>query len=238
MTRPPNTSGVRRCVQKLFSLKTVLCVLFSILCAKAAIDLSKPDNPTADLRQIDALSDEAYQKVLAEQDLDLVEGPLHEPSDPNRICQSAWLQPVGFYGSATLELDDETKVEFTITDCHPCAWPVKPGEDIAAYALLDVKTGTNLSFSIESYIGGVGESASGIFRIILPKQEGRRRRILKAIEQIGKYGAPPNREEFNHVLKELLSSATFSINDTEVLRLGTLLCKSVDASLKISQAPQ
>jgi hypothetical protein len=213
-------------------------VLITFLGAKVAIDLSNSGDTIADLRQIDALSAKGYQKALAEQNVDLVEGPLHEPSDPNRICQSAWLQPIGFHGSVTLELDDETKFELTISDCHPCAWPVKPGEDIAAYALLDVKTGDKLSFSIESYIGGVGKHASGTFRILLPKQEGRRRRILQAIEQIGEYGAPPNRVEFNQVLKELLSSPNASINDSEVLRLGTLLCKSVDASLNASQAPQ
>jgi hypothetical protein len=234
----PNTNGVRRRTRKAFFLKIALCGLFSLLVAKTAIDLSNPDNTTVDLGQVEALAAEAYQTALAERNLELVEGSLHEPSDPNRICQSAWLQPIGFYGSATLELNNETKVELTISDCHPCAWPIQPGEDIAAYALLDVKWGDNLSFSIESYIGGVGKRSSGSFRILLPKQEGQRQRILQTIEQIGETAATPNRAEFNNVLKELLSSANASINDSEVLRLGALLCKSVDVSLNTSQSPQ
>ena len=231
MTRPPKIKDASRRVTRPLFLKTVLCVVISLLAGKTIIDLSRHDTTALDLRQIDAASAAAYQKLLKEANVELFEGPLHEPSDPNRICQADSPNPVGFSGTATLKLRDHISVELTISDCHPCRWPVKPSEDIPAYALLDVKSSDNLSFSIESYVGGDGERSSGTFRVLLPTHEGKRLRILKMIRQIGEYGATPNRAEFNDVLTKLLASAHNSIAESEALRLGTLLCRSVDASL-------
>ncbi len=231
MLSPPDSNGGLRYVQRSLFLKLLLCVVIAFLCAEIAIDLTSSDDTTVDLRQIDALSAKAYQELLKTANLELIEGSLHEPSNPDRICQAASLNPVGFSGSATLDLNDDTKVKLTISDCHPCAWPVNPGEDVSAFALLDVEISDELSFTIEAYIGGVGENACGTFRMLLPKHEGKRRQILQIIVLIAEYAATPNREEFNAVLKHLLSSTHASITESDALRLGALLCKCVDVSL-------
>ena len=231
MLSPPVSNGRLRYLQRPLFLKLLLCVVIAFLGAKIAIDLSSSDNTSIDLPQIDALSAKAYQELLKAANLELVKGSLHEPSDPDRICQAASLNPIGFSGSATLDLNKDTKVKLTISDCHACAWPVNPGEDVSAFALFDVEISDELSFTIEAYIGGVGEYACGTFRMLLPKHEGQRRQILQIIAQIAEYAPTPNRTEFNTVLKHLLSSTHASITESDALRLGTLLCKCVDVSL-------
>ena len=152
MTLPPNTNG-RPSLTNRFLLKIVLFVLITILGARTVYDLSRP-NTTVDLSEIDALVAEAHQQSLTQRGLELVEGPVHEASDPTRKCQGNSLAPLAFRGTATLNLKDDTKVVLTISDCHPCNWPVKSGEDISAYAQLDVKSSDNHSFSILAYMGG------------------------------------------------------------------------------------
>ena len=235
MTLPPNTNG-RPSLTNRFLLKIVLFVLITILGARTVYDLSRP-NTTVDLSEIDALVAEAHQQSLTERGLELVEGPLHEASDPTRKCQGNSLAPLAFRGTATLNLKDDTKVVLTISDCHPCNWPVKSGEDISAYAQLDVKSSDNHSFSILAYMGGPEEHSPGSFRLLLPVNVQKRSRILQIIQQISEHGASPKREEFNLVLKEVLSSFHNSISDTLALRLGALLCKSVDLSLNSDKSP-
>lgn len=235
MTLPPNTNG-RPSLTNRFLLKIVLFVLITILGARTVYDLSRP-NTTVDLSEIDALVAEAHQQSLTERGLELVEGPVHEASDPTRKCQGNSLAPLAFRGTATLNLKDDTKVVLTISDCHPCNWPVKSGEDISAYAQLDVKSSDNHSFSILAYMGGPEEHSPGSFRLLLPVNVQKRSRILQIIQQISEHGASPKREEFNLVLKEVLSSLHNSISDTLALRLGALLCKSVDLSLNSDKSP-
>lgn len=235
MTLPPNTNG-RPSLTNRFLLKIVLFVLITILGARTVYDLSRP-NTTVDLSEIDALVAEAHQQSLTERGLELVEGPVHEASDPTRKCQGNSLAPLAFRGTATLNLKDDTKVVLTISDCHPCNWPVKSGEDISAYAQLDVKSSDNHSFSILAYMGGPEEHSPGSFRLLLPVNVQKRSRILQIIQQISEHGASPEREEFNLVLKEVLSSLHNSISDTLALRLGALLCKSVDLSLNSDKSP-
>jgi|GEM_PF-2957358 len=235
MTLPPNTNG-RPSLTNRFLLKIVLFVLITILGARTVYDLSRP-NTTVDLSEIDALVAEAHQQSLTERGLELVEGPLHEASDPTRKCQGNSLAPLAFRGTATLNLKDDTKVVLTISDCHPCNWPVKSGEDISAYAQLDVKSSDNHSFSILAYMGGPEEHSPGSFRLLLPVNVQKRSRILQIIQQISEHGASPKREEFNLVLKEVLSSLHTSFSDTLALRLGALLCKSVDLSLNSDKSP-
>lgn len=235
MTLPPNTNG-RPSLTNRFLLKIVLFVLITILGARTVYDLSRP-NTTVDLSEIDALVAEAHQQSLTERGLELVEGPVHEASDPTRECQGNSLAPLAFRGTATLNLKDDTKVVLTISDCHPCNWPVKSGEDISAYAQLDVKSSDNHSFSILAYMGGPEEHSPGSFRLLLPVNVQKRSRILQIIQQISEHGASPKREEFNLVLKEVLSSLHNSFSDTLALRLGALLCKSVDLSLNSDKSP-
>ena len=235
MTLPHNTNG-RPSLTNRFLLKIVLFVLITILGARTVYDLSRP-NATVDLSEIDALVAEAHQQSLTQRGLELVEGPVHEASDPTRKCQGNSLAPLAFRGTATLNLKDDTKVVLTISDCHPCNWPVKSGEDISAYAQLDVKSSDNHSFSILAYMGGPEEHSPGSFRLLLPVNVQKRSRILQIIQQISEHGASPEREEFNLVLKEVLSSLHNSISDTLALRLGALLCKSVDLSLNSDKSP-
>ena len=235
MTLAPNTNG-RPSLTNRFLLKIVLFVLITILGARTVYDLSRP-NATVDLSEIDALVAEAHQQSLTQRGLELVEGPVHEASDPTRKCQGDSLAPLAFRGTATLNLKDDTKVVLTISDCHPCNWPVKSGEDISAYAQLDVKSSDNHSFSILAYMGGPEEHSPGSFRLLLPVNVQKRSRILQIIQQISEHGASPEREEFNLVLKEVLSSLHNSISDTLALRLGALLCKSVDLSLNSDKSP-
>jgi hypothetical protein len=235
MPLPPNKNG-RPSLSNRFLLKIFLFVLISLLGAKTAYNLVRP-NTTVDLSEIDALATEAYQQSLTERGLELVEGPVHEPSDPKRKCQGDPPTPLAFSGTATLNLKDDTKVELTISDCHPCIWPVKPGEDISAYAQLDVKSSDDHSFSIRSYIGGPEEHSPGSFHLLLPVNVEKRSRILQIIQQISEHGMPPKREEFNRVLKEVLSSLHASISDAHALRLGALLCKSVDLSVNSDKSP-
>ena len=231
MLHPRETKGGFRYVQRPLFLKLLLCVLIALLVVKTAIDLSSSDDNTADFRQIDALSAEVYQQLLKASNLELVEGPLHEPSDPDRVCQATSLNPIGFSGSATLVLPKDTKVKLTISDCHPCAWPVNPDQDISAYASFGVEINDESSFTIESYVGGFGKNTSGTFRMLLPRHEGQRRQILHIIKQIAENAGPPSRAEFNVVLQHLLSSTHASISESDVLRFGTLLCKCIDISL-------
>lgn len=235
MTLPPNTNG-RPSLSNRFLLKIVLFILISLLGARTVYDLSRP-NTTVDLSEIDALVAEAHQQSLTERGLELVEGPVHEPSDPTRKCQGDSLAPLAFRGTATLNLKDDTQVVLTISDCHPCNWPVKLGEDISAYAQLDVKSSDDHSFSIVSYIGGPEEHSPGSFRLLLPVNVEKRSRILQIIQQISEHGGSPKREEFNLVLKEVLSSLHGSISDAHALRLGALLCKSVDLSVNSDISP-
>ena len=235
MTLAPNTNG-RPSLTNRFLLKIVLFVLITILGARTVYDLSRP-NATVDLSEIDASVAEAHQQSLTQRGLELVEGPLHEASDPTRKCQGNSLAPLAFRGTATLNLKDDTKVVLTISDCHPCNWPVNSGEDISAYAQLDVKSSDNHSFSILAYMGGPEEHSPGSFRLLLPVNVQKRSRILQIIQQISEHGASPEREEFNLVLKEVLSSLHNSISDTLALRLGALLCKSVDLSLNSDKSP-
>ena len=235
MTLPPNTNG-RPSLTNRFLLKIVLFVLITILGARTVYDLSRP-NTTVDLSEIDALVAEAHQQSLTQRGLELVEGPVHEASDPTRKCQGNSLAPLAFRGTATLNLKDDTKVVLTISDCHPCNWPVKSGEDISAYAQLDVKSSDNHSFSILAYMGGPEEHSPGSFRLLLPVNVQKRSRILQIIQEISEHGASPEREEFNLVLKEVLSSLHNSFSDTLALRLGALLCKSVDLSINSDKSP-
>ncbi|HIA61910.1 MAG TPA: hypothetical protein EYM79_11215 [Planctomycetes bacterium] len=235
MTLPPNTNG-RPSLTNRFLLKIVLFVLITILGARTVYDLSRP-NTTVDLSEIDALVAEAHQQSLTQRGLELVEGPVHEASDPTRKCQGNSLAPLAFRGTATLNLKDDTKVVLTISDCHPCNWPVKSGEDISAYAQLDVKSSDNHSFSILAYMGGPEEHSPGSFRMLLPVNVQKRSRILQIIQEISEHGASPEREEFNLVLKEVLSSLHNSFSDTLALRLGALLCKSVDLSINSDKSP-
>jgi len=235
MTLLPNTNG-RPSHRNRFLLKVVLFVLVSILGVRTVYDLSRP-NTTVDLAEINGPFAEAQQQLLAERGLELVEGPVHEASDPTRKCQGDSLAPLAFRGTATLNLTDDTKVVLTISDCHPCNWPVTSGEDISAYAQLDVKSSDDHSFSITAYMGGPEEYSRGSFRLLLPVNVQKRSRILRIIQQISEHGASPKREEFNLVLKEVLSSFHNSISDTLALRLGALLCKSVDLSMKTDKSP-
>jgi len=235
MTLPPNTNG-RPSLTNRFLLKVVLFVLITILGARTIYDLSRP-NTTVDLSEINASVAEANQQLLTERGLELVEGPVHEASDPTRKCQGNSVAPIAFRGTATLNLKDDTKVVLTINDCHPCNWPVKSGEDISAYVQLDVKSSDNHFFSIAAYMGGAEEHSPGSFRLLLPVNVQKRARILQLIQQISEHGASPKREEFNLVLKEVLSALHASISDTLALRLGALLCKSVDLSLNSDKSP-
>jgi hypothetical protein len=234
MTLPPNTNGLPSLSNR-FLLKIVLFVLISLLGARTVYDLSRP-NTTVDLSEIDALVAEARKQTLTERGLELVKGTVHEPSDPTRKSQGESLAPLAFHGTATLNLKDDTQVVLTLSDCHPCN-SVKPGEDISAYAQLDVKSSDDHSFSIVSYIGGPEEHSPGSFRLLLPVNVEKRSRILQIIQQISEHGASPKREEFNLVLKEVLSSLHASISDVHALRLGALLCKSVDISVNSDISP-
>ena len=235
MTLPPNTNG-RPSLTNRFLLKVVLFVLITILGARTIYDLSRP-NTTVDLSEINASVAEANRQSLTERGLELVEGPVHEASDPTRKCQGNSVAPIAFRGTATFNLKDDTKVVLTINDCHPCNWPVKSGEDISAYVELDVKSSDNHSFSIAAYMGGSEEYSTGSFRLLMPANVQKRVRILQIIQQISEHGVSPKREEFNLVLKEVLSALHYSISDTLTLRLGALLCKSVDLSLNSDKSP-
>ena len=232
---PKNTSGSRY-LQKSFCLKILLFILIALVSAKSLIDLSTTSGTIPDRHEIDALAAEAYQKSLAERNEELVEGSLHEPSDPARVCQSPSALPTSLYGTTTLTLQNAEKVKLTITDCHPCKWPIKLSEDIPAYAQLEVKGDNNLSISIQSYIGGTGERSSGTFSIRMPKDSSKRIAILQIIQQIGEYGAPAKRQEYNQVLRELFSPG--SPTDAQILGLAALLCKSIDASLMLDKSPR
>ncbi len=169
--------------------------------------------------------------------LGCVEGTVRVPSDKSRKSQREARGPLAFRGTETLSLKDVTQVVLTISECHPGDWPVKPGEDISAYAQLDVKSSDDHSFSIVSYIGGPEEHSPGSFRLLLPVNVEKRSRILQIIHQISEHGASPKREEFNLVLKEVLSSLHASISDAHALRLGALLGKSVDLSVSSDISP-
>lgn len=235
MTLPPHTSG-RPSHSNRFFLKIVLFALIPLLGARAIYDLSRHQS-TVDVSKIDALVAEAQQQNLTERGLELIKGPVHEPSDPTRKCQGNSLPPLGFHGTATLNLQDDTEVKLTISDCHPCIWPTKAGEDISAYAQLDVESSDNQCFSIVSYVGGHEEHSTGSFRLELPVDIVKRSRILYIIQQIAEHGASPKRAEFNLVLNEVLSSLHLSISDEHSLRLGALLCKSVALSVKPDKTP-
>ena len=212
-------------------LKLLLCVLIAILGAKVAIDVSSSDDTTVDHRKTAAIAAAVLQKRLKGANLELLQGPLHEPNDPDRICHGPPNHGDVFTGRTTIELSSGTKVELIISDCHPCAWPVKPAEDVSAFLLLKVEIDGKLSFEIESYIGGVSQNGSGSFRLELSTHEDQRRQILKTIKQISEGRPKPNRLQFNMVLKQLLSSTDHRIKESVVLRLGTLLCKCIDVSL-------
>ncbi|MBT4692432.1 MAG: hypothetical protein HOB73_03710 [Planctomycetaceae bacterium] len=222
MTLPPPTNR--------FLLKITLFVLITILGARTVYDLSQP-NTSVDLSKLDAIASKALQQSLMERGLELVEGPVHEASDPTRECQGGSVVPLPFSGVATLNLKDDTTVVLTITDCHPCKWPVKSGEDISAYVNLEVKSSDNQSFSITTYVGGSGEHSQGSFSLLLPVNVQKRSRILQIIQQISERSVSPKREEFNLVLKEVLSSLSQSISNNHALRLGALMCKSAALSL-------
>mgnify|MGYP001349673185 CR=1 FL=1 len=181
MPLPHATKSEPRSVKRFVLLKIVLGVMIFLLGVKTILNLSRPDTSTADLHQIDALAVEAYQKHLTAVNLELVKGTLHEASDPTRRCQSTLMAPIYFSGSATLNLKNGTKVELNITECHPCVWPVEPGEDISAFANLVVTSDDNVSFSIYSFVGGTGESSSGTFSILLPTDLDQRICILQII---------------------------------------------------------
>ena len=218
-------------MQRSLFLKLLLCVLIAILGAKVAIDVSSSDDTTVDHRKTAAIAAAVIQERLKAANLELVQGPLHEPSDPDRICQAPPSHGDIFSGSATLELSSGTKVKLIISDCHPCAWPVKLAEDVSAFVLLKVEIDGKLSFAIESSIGGIVQNGRGSFRLELPTHEDQRRQILQIIKQIGEGTPRPKRLEFNMALNQFLSSTDSHIEESAVLRLGTLLCKCVDMSL-------
>lgn len=231
MLHHPETKSRFRYVQKSLFLKLLLCVLIAFLGAKVAIDVSSSDDTAVDHRQTPAIIAAVIQERLKSANLEMVKGPLHEPTDPDRICQAPPFHEDPLSGSATFELSSGTKVELIISDCHPCAWPVKLAEDVSAYVLLNVEINGELSFTMESYIGGSGQNNRGSFSMLLPTHEDQRRQILQIIKQIGEGTPRPNRLEFNMVLNQLLSSTDSHIEESAVLRLGTLLCKCVDVSL-------
>ena len=235
MPLPPNISR-RPSLTRRFLLKRALCLLILLLVATTVYDLSRR-NTTVDYSKIVALVSELNEANLTERGLELVEGTLHEPSDPARKCQGNWVKLLPVSGTVTLTLKDSTEVKLTISECHPCNWPVKLGQDISAYVHLDVESSSNHLFSISSFTGGLEEHSSGSFRLHLPVNVQARSRIRQIIQQISEHGMSPKREEFNLVLEEILSSRDGTISDVDTLCLGALICNSVDLFLKSDKSP-
>jgi hypothetical protein len=230
---PLDTRIISRSVQNYFPLKITLCVLISLLGLKTVLNVSRSSTITVDQQQIDAVAAAAYQNNLTALNLELVEGSLHESSNPTRVCHSTTLSARYFTGSTTFLLKDGTEVTLTIADCHPCTWPVEFDKDISAFANLIVRTDDNMSFSIESFIGGPDDdlsSTSGRYSILLSEDLRQRIRIRQIINQIGGRADSvlPRREEYNRALRRLLSPGP--VSEAHVLIFTSLLCKSVARS--------
>ena len=175
---------------------------------------------------------QARHQLLDARDVEMVKGPLHEPSDSSRQDQvGSNYATSAFVGTSFISLPNGETVKVRVVDCHLCNWPATPQQDIACTVTLLIESRLQESVLVDCSIGSGGKDRKGEFAICIPKDQTRRAILLTLIKNIAGTKGVPTRADFNQVLRQGFGFIKSESKSQTLTELVTILSSAINIEL-------